>query len=424
MRGSAGARWLARLYSLVGTYCGQQFRRQQARDAAEKAEALLDAGTPKQELAFVLLASSSASFWVGNKAEGRASAERSLELYRASDDRWGTARALLLLGRDYMDWADLGRAEACFRESIEVQRAFGDGSIVLPRSLMGLGEVLAERGNYADGCQLMQEALEHIERQGDLSSTVKCLHCLANAHRKRGDYPAAEKYARRGLTLASEAFPFADHCQIVTLGDVLKEQGQLDEALAMYQTCLGTDNEIRTAMGNLNIGDVAMLKGHYQEAEQTLRAALKSFEHLKTVWGIVLVCDNLGHLACLRGDYAGAQSHLVRALRLALEMRSLPFALSAMSAAALLLCRRDNLALAAELVGFVQSQRATELQTLNRRIKPLSLELAAKLPRAELTARLQRGQETVDFEYALGQAVDALHQLTVEAPESRHFPEQ
>jgi tetratricopeptide (TPR) repeat protein len=315
--------------------------------------------------------------------------ERSLTLYSAFGDRWETAKALSLLGRR-QSWLGPARAETCFRDSIELQRALPDRVVVMPKCLTGLGDILAEQGKYAEGCQLMLEGLSLIESRGRSWSKVLCLQMLATLERKRGNYTEAEAYAREGLALAREAFPFAETWAHAFLGDVLKERGLLDDAEFHYRA-MESDSPLTTAVAIMNLGDIALLRGELSEAALNLVRSLADFERMQTRWGIIICHDDLGYLACLDARYSDADAHFQRALEHALPCKLMPLALNVLAGIALSNARCGNLERAVELLTLVHEHAITERRTRARRVEPLLAELASSLPASAFQAAARRG---------------------------------
>jgi tetratricopeptide (TPR) repeat protein len=80
----------------------------------------------RPEMAFILHEIGQTEEWSGDRMEARQPLAQSLALYRALDDRWGTANALNALGSVLESVADFGQAEQLLRESLAIRRALGD----------------------------------------------------------------------------------------------------------------------------------------------------------------------------------------------------------------------------------------------------------------------------------------------------------
>jgi predicted ATPase/DNA-binding winged helix-turn-helix (wHTH) protein len=394
-RGSEHERILARALALQAHACEDQWHHERAISLAERALSLLDERAHPLEAAHALLIWAISSLSVGGNVQPAFEAsERALALYSAFGDGWETAKALSLLGRCH-PWLGPARAETCFRDSIELQRALPDRVVVMPECLTGLGDILAEQGKYAEGCQLMVEGLALIERRGRSWSTVLCLQTLASLERKRGNYTEAEAYAREGIALAREAFPFAETWAQVFLGDVLKERGLLADAEFHYRAAMESDSPLITAVAVMNLGDIALLRGELGEAELNLARSLADFERMQTRWGIIVCHDDLGYLACLNARYSDADAHFQRALEHALPCKLMPLALNVLAGIALSNARCGNLESAVELLSLVDAHAITERRTRARRVEPLLAELASILPASAFETAARRGRTLV-----------------------------
>jgi tetratricopeptide (TPR) repeat protein len=265
----------------------------------------------------------------------------------------------------------------------------------MPECLTDLGDILAQQGKYAEGCQLMLEGLSLIESRGRSWSKVLCLQNLTILERRRGNYTEAEAYAREALALAREAFPFAETWVHTFLGDVLKERGLLDDAEFHLRAAMESDSPLITALAVMNLGDIALLRGELGEAALNLARSLADFERMQTRWGIIICHDDLGYLACLDARYSDADAHFQRALELALPSKLMPLALNVLAGIALSDARSGNLERAVGLLTLVDAHAITERQTRARRVEPLLAELASSLPASAFEAAARRGRALV-----------------------------
>jgi predicted ATPase len=406
-RSGERARLLARALTLQARACADQWRQAEAITLATRALEWLDETTQPAEVGDALLVLALSSFWVGDTPRGLEASEHSVRLHRRVGAVWDTAQALARLCGQCGDWIGSAKAEACARESIELQRSLPGGVVVIANSFTDLGTILAERGNYDEGCSLMLEGLALMETQGKSYGKLECLQHLSRASRMRGDYDAAEAYARQSLVLAREMFPFAEGWSHALLGDVLKERGQLDAAAVHYRAAMADKNPTTTALATLNLGDIAGQRGEYVLAGAMLRQSLVEFERHGASWGIIIACDYLGHLACDEGRYADSDELFQRALEHSLESGLLRLGLNVVASIARSKAGSGETERAVELLTLVERHRVTERQTIVRRVEPLLAELSAVVPAAVFEASVQRGGslelEPVLRELAAGQ---------------------
>jgi len=382
---SEGVRVTARLLTLHAQALANLWRNEEALTLTGEALALLDPDHQPLQTGLALIVRASSAFWEGHVEIGHEACERAIRLYRRAGDAWELARALMLVAR-CQDWIGRHRAEAAIREAIELQRALPSGPLVTAASLPVLGNVLAEGGDYDEGCRLMYEGLALSENQGSLHEIHLCLMYLANAERKRGNYDIAEEHVRRTLALSREAFPFAEIWAQILLGDVLKERGRLDEATNCFRA--GLDDPLARAAALVNLGDIALQRGQ-PDAEALLRQGLDEFERRGSPWGVVIACDYLGHLKCDAGQSATA--YFRRAVATATSAGLLPLAVSGVAGLARTSALAGDLERAVELLAMVEKLPICERQTLERRVKPLLSELSSRLPPARFDAARARG---------------------------------
>jgi predicted ATPase len=398
---------LGHALSLQAMFLRHRGRYAKAAELLEEALCRLDEKSHPCERAFALVAAGSTQAKAGNLQQGKRLAEQGLELYRSTGDRWGTANALETLGRLYVTAGDYAEAEAAYRESTELQRASG----MLPASLMGLGVVTSQQGNYAEGCRMMLDALELFQSAGDVWNKMRCQKNLANAQRNLGNYVDAEALARASLAFSREVGNWDfEAWSYFQLADIMKEQERYDEAaeqlVAGYERSLQAGDAGKIALAELGFGDLALIRGDYVEAEQYLKKSLHGFESAGQTWGITLALDFLGNLACEQGDFPLARARFSEALRTALAHNLYPFATNIIAGIALVSARTGHPRRAAELLGLTQSHPATERHTLVRRVAPLLEELSSSLSPEVLTAALETGRALVLADIAAGDEPD------------------
>ncbi len=383
--------------SLQGLFAEEQGRNLEAGELVARALEILDPKSEPRERAFALMTAALTSL---NRARTAAQtvtfAEQSVALYRTTGDGFGLAEALVLLGRIYIhSRGDFVKAEASFKESVAIQQAFAEAAVVMPSSLAGLGNAQAMQGQQAEGCRLIAEALAIAEAYNDVGSRHICLRMLANARRTLGDYAAAEAAILQSSSLARECGNRDSQAWCcLSLGDIQKEQGRLDEAVTSYQAGLafGAQDGMKRSLAQLNLGDVALMRGQYADARAYLSQSLVGFETIQVRWGLVIALDNLGYMECHEGNYREASAHFWRAFDIALTDHTLSLLNNVVAGLALLHLRVDQPRRAAELLGLAKHHPTTERQTHTRRLEPLLFELRGRLAPADLAAALEVGK--------------------------------
>jgi tetratricopeptide (TPR) repeat protein len=181
----------------------------------------------------------------------------------------------------------LDEAEAACQRSLELRSiALGPNHPETGRTLVGLGNVLNERGDYAGAIEYYERALTLLtaafgERSPHL---LEALVNLGNVADTFGDHARAELALSRALAIQRRELA-ADH---VTLSATLLALGLLDlgrdrrllarlrfeEALALRQLKLGADDPA-LAVVLVNLGTLDAKEGRYADADAHLERALR-----------------------------------------------------------------------------------------------------------------------------------------------------
>lgn len=172
-------------------------------------------------------------------------AEAELQRALALDPQ--STNAHIMLGRLYTSRGQPAAAAEQFRAAIQNQST----DPVVHRQL---GEALLQIGNPAAATQSFQRAIELAP------NSHEAYHGLATAHLAQGRLDAAAEAEQRALELAGGNYTLA----IVGQGDIAREQGRYDEAIAHYNTALERDS--RLAGAYLGLGKAALAQGRTEIA--------------------------------------------------------------------------------------------------------------------------------------------------------------
>jgi len=323
------------------------------------------------------------------------SAEQGLAFYRGFGHGWCLAEAMAFTAQVHLETAgEPGAAEALLRENLELQRQLNGGSISMPTSLCLLGLVLGRQGAWREGCEVILQGLEVGEQLHDVWAIEGALRLAARAKLNLGELDAAASYARRCMKLCREtgALESVAWCKF-TLAEIAKQCGRLDDAAELYSDAreLSPPDTAQLANAVMNLGDIAMLRGQYRQAERYFQDGLAAFQARRVDWGVINTLENLGLLACTERRYPEAKQYFERALELGLGARRFPLVVNVIASFARYHRDRGQLERASELLGWAQQHPALHHQTRTRCIEPLLGELGQEWSSAELEAALARG---------------------------------
>jgi predicted ATPase/tRNA A-37 threonylcarbamoyl transferase component Bud32 len=384
----------------LALFCEEQGRKRQAAELTARAVSLLSELERDDDYALAVTifawVGAGAGAGVGAREELVARAEEGIALFRARGRGEWLIRALTSSFRVYVRVvSDLARAEQHLRESIALQRSLGQGTLFFADSLVALGLIRWWQGHRPEGCRLLLESLVLAESFDDVWGILLALQFAARVHRDEGDYAAAEAFARRCIAHARELGSFETvpwgH---LTLGSVLLAQSRDEEAAAHFRegVAQGGDDAAILARSLLGLGELALHRREYREAERRLRESLQIYEEKRMMGGTVGALEMLGHLANAERQHDRAEEYLRRAFELA-RARRRPTAMTGVVAGLAGLCaRRGAMHRAAELAGWVKHHAATTHSTRAQWIEPLLVELRASLGDAELCSGLERGR--------------------------------
>jgi tetratricopeptide (TPR) repeat protein len=189
---------------------------------------------------------------LGSNKEAETILRRACRFY--PDDLWLNYDLAVVLGA-------LTRRE----ESI---RYFTAARIIRPESAHELAHALEDKGETEDAFSVFRDLARIRPRNG------RHLSCLGRALKQRG----AREEARVALTAAETLLREAvaerpdNYVALLNLGNVLKNQGRLDESLQMYRKALQINPEYVAALEN--VGITLFLQRKYDEAMTYYRNAI------------------------------------------------------------------------------------------------------------------------------------------------------
>ncbi|HEY9286032.1 MAG TPA: tetratricopeptide repeat protein, partial [Pyrinomonadaceae bacterium] len=190
-----------------------------------------------------------------------------------------------------------------------------------PRALFHRAEIARLRGEFESALGLLRRAAALLNDRGDAEGEAEALHSLATITRRRGDCRAAFDYLDRAVALVGERSPVrvkAGNTRglcYFALDDLTTAEREFRDALQLAEELRDTHYAHIIAH---NLGLPAMLRGDFAGAMRWLRRMLRADAAGKTArrpvpqetWAYI----NLARCLLIRGDLAGCEQHLDRAL--------------------------------------------------------------------------------------------------------------
>jgi predicted ATPase/DNA-binding SARP family transcriptional activator len=242
-----------------------------------------------------------------------------------------------------------------FEESLALARA-GQFERWVAHSLMWLGWLLCELGDYELAQTLCEDSYSHYREQGNRWGMGFVLTKLGFVADAKQDHSLARRCHEEALDI------------LTAFGD------RAGQAYATSRLSL-------TAYG----------EGQYAEARQLGRQGYELFEKLGHRWGMGASLCRTGFAALGLGRCREARTCFHQALELAVDMKHIPLMLYALSGFASLLAEAGEEPEALELFAFVEEHPQTPVTYLNL-VRQRSLELETRVSQEALSAARAKGR--------------------------------
>ncbi len=237
------------------------------------------------------------------------------------------AESLVALGSLRSDQGNFKEGERLIREALAIERAHSPrNSPALAKATSTLGKALEAADLHEQAIKVLDETVQlQLVASGDLPELSRSLTALAEAHFFLGHYAAANSLNQRALEIDRQVYgdrhPFVAD-DLIDLGNVQHQLGHYPEAeryfrqaLDITETWYGKDNP-ETASDMITLAQTLAFEKHYDEAEVLLRQAVATQEK---VYGrvnshVAFALNALSIVEIKRGDLQGAEADCSRVI--------------------------------------------------------------------------------------------------------------
>jgi predicted ATPase/DNA-binding winged helix-turn-helix (wHTH) protein len=184
-----------------------------------------------------------------------------------------------------------------------------------------IGALASAQGDYPAAERFLEKSLSLYEELEDQPGIAASLNALAASARDRGDYASAQSNFERSLAcwrLLPDRLAIArclhNLANVVRVrGDYPRARWALDEATDIFEE-LG---DLSGAAWSINQqGDIASATGDIARARGLYQRALSAFRQAGDPWGSARSLTDLGYLDCEQGEYSGGREAFREALEI------------------------------------------------------------------------------------------------------------
>lgn len=252
-------------------------------------------------------------------------------------------------------------------------------------TLLGYGAItFLYSGEFAQTVRLAQESLALAEQHQHSKGIAPALNLIGSAYRSLGDYTAAAAHFSRSATAYDQlGDPLGKAMAWNNLGNLAQAEGDFATAQRYYLLCsqiFREHNHLHGAATTLaNAGQLAVRQGDYAQARQLLSESLALKRAQKDEGGTGMALVVLGEVLMAEEAFAEAKALLQEALRLAQQGGNVKLSLQALGPMAHLKLKEGQVALAHQLLLFLQAHPAASRE-LQQEVASLLAQTTAVLP--------------------------------------------
>ena len=254
-----------------------------------------------------------------------ASAIEALEIFEKTGSRNQIINAYLALGNVERERSKLDEASDWYQKAMEMAREELDNQAIA-KAARGLGYISWRWGNYESALSMLAEAEKIAKEINDpLYGTI--MVDTGNVYSALGDLEKAREYYMKGVEALQNSGNLWDLARAYNnLGDSYLQTMEWDRALEFFEKCsevakkAGLNNFLGWSL--FNSAEALSGKGELQDALTYLDRALPILESIKDINGLSGVYRDYGIVYLKLGDYAKAETNLLKAMHYAEEADS------------------------------------------------------------------------------------------------------
>lgn len=240
---------------------------------------------------------------------------------------------LVQQGLLYFRSGQFARAMERYQDAIAILRTVADQAL-LADALIFSGTLAHLNGNYLAAKELIREGLSYARAVNDPWFSAYGIYNLGHTDSLMGKYQEGYEQMQEGLALwRTLGDPHSISLGLNFLVETQIRLGRCEEAITSMQNsialCERTKNRWGMGTAYRYLGLATLAAGRIVEAQGHLQKSLEIFGEYFKGWDIARSLIYLGDAVFMAGDLKEAEKNYLDALRLAVEVKSIPVTLDA-----------------------------------------------------------------------------------------------
>ncbi len=220
--------------------------------------------------------------------------------------RYEDAQTAFQISLSFLDNADAANHE------LQVDRG---------RAYNGLGQLYSNKGDLVAAEDCLQKAALINQQTNSFDRLAQTYNNLGYLAVIRGDFVRAEQYLKLSRDNAQRAGDVeVASASLGNLGIIATRQGRLEQALRYYRSLENSPNPTNSAQARINIGQVLLQQGRFEEARLAFDAGIKLAASIGVPAIIAEGYNSMGWLYTVSSNWPQAELWLNEALARALEL--------------------------------------------------------------------------------------------------------